>query len=122
MSPADTIVAISTAAGSATRAIIRLSGPKALDLAAGVFHAPGTALHALGGFRATDGRVAFGWSGPADAAAAEMEVPERAYVFRAPRSYTRQDVVELHVPGAAAVATALTAALIRGGARAAEPG
>ena len=37
----DTIVAISTAAGDGARAIVRLSGPDALSLAAGVFQPAG---------------------------------------------------------------------------------
>ena len=51
-----------------------------------------------------------------------IELPARAYVFRSPRSYTRQDVVELHVPGAAVVAAALQAELVAAGARLAQPG
>jgi tRNA modification GTPase len=51
-----------------------------------------------------------------------IELPGRAYVFRAPRSYTRQDVVELHIPGAAPVATALLASLLDLGARSSQPG
>lgn len=51
-----------------------------------------------------------------------MELPARAQVFRSPHSYTRQDVVELHVPGPAGVTTALSAALIGAGARQANPG
>ena len=42
--------------------------------------------------------------------------------FIAPRSYTRQDVVELHVSGSPAAATATLAALLDGGARQADPG
>ena len=110
----DTIAAISTAAGSAERAIVRLSGPEALALAARVFLPAHGRLEDLGGFRAIDGRVAL------DAAC--LELPARAYVFRAPRSYTRQDIVELHVPGAAVVASAVLVALIATGARPAQAG
>jgi tRNA modification GTPase len=112
----DTIVAISTAAGLAARAIVRLSGPEALALAGAVFRPLRGALGELGGFRAADGLVRFGTEGLA------VELPARVYVFRAPRSYTRQDVVELHVPGAPAAAGALVAALLAAGARQAEPG
>ncbi|HUT58427.1 MAG TPA: GTPase [Phycisphaerae bacterium] len=110
----DTIVATSTAAGSSARAIVRLSGPLAVELARTVFASNGTPLVGLGGFRAVDGRVRV--------ASAGIEAPAQAYVFRAPRSYTRQDVVELHVPGAAALAAALNEALVDAGARAAGPG
>ena len=110
----ETIVAISTASGSAARAIVRLSGPGAFGLAGGVWLSALGRLADMGGFRAADGRVRL--------AARGIELPAKAYVFRRPRSYTRQDVVELHVPGAGAAATALAAALIDASARQAEPG
>ncbi|MDY6913710.1 MAG: GTPase [Planctomycetota bacterium] len=108
----DTIVAISTAAGSAARAIVRLSGPQAGPLAETVFMPSARRLSRAGGFRWLDGRARVG---PA-------ELPARAYVFCAPKSYTRQDVVEIHIPGPAAAATALTAELIAAGARQSEAG
>ena len=112
----DTIAAISSAAGPGARAIVRVSGPDALALAGRVFTPePRTGpLDAVGGFRCADGLVALAQVG--------IEVPARAYVFRAPRSYTRQDVVELHIPGSPAVAGALLDALIAAGARQAGPG
>lgn len=110
----DTIVAISTAAGAAARAIVRLSGPAAVELAAGVFLSRRARLADLPGFRAVEGRVRL--------SAVDIELPARAYVFRAPRSYTRQDVVELHVPGAAPAATAVLEALLDAGGRQAESG
>jgi len=107
----DTIVAASSADGPAARSIVRLSGPRAIALAEGAFSGP---LAGLGGFRAADGVV--------DVAAPQpIRAPARAYVFRAPRSYTRQDVVELHVPGEV-VAARLCAGLIAAGARQASPG
>ena len=109
----DTIAAVSTAAGAAARAIVRLSGPEAIALASRVFVPAGGALAELGGFRAADGRVVAGDG---------VELPARAYVFRAPRSYTRQDVVELHVPGNPAVVAMVLEALLAAGARQAGPG
>jgi tRNA modification GTPase len=110
----DTIAAISTGAGSARRAIVRLSGPRSAALAARVFQPAGGSLEALGGFRTAEGLLRL--------QRPPIEVPARAYVFRAPRSYTRQDVVELHVPGSAALAEAVLAALVEAGARPAEAG
>ena len=111
----DTIAAISTAAGSAARAIVRVSGPDALRIARAVFAAAGDGeLNELGGFRAADG--------VAGLPSSWIELPARAYVFRQPRSYTRDDVVELHIPGPAAAAVALQHELIDAGARQAEPG
>jgi len=110
----DTIVAISTPAGTAHRAIVRLSGPDALMLADGVFVSPAGTLADAGGFRTRDGRVTI----PAH----NIELPARAYVFRCPGSYTRQDVAELHVPGAPDAVSALAGAVIDAGARQSRPG
>ncbi len=112
----DTIVAISTAAGSAQRGIVRLSGDDALRIAETVFTPSSGQLTDTAGFRSLDGVVRAGETN------VRVELPARVYVFRAPRSYTRQDVVELHVPGASVVAIDLSAALIRAGARQGRPG
>ncbi len=109
----DTIAAISSADGPGDRGLVRLSGPAAIELADRVF-AGDRLLAAEGGFVAVPGRVRVGE--PA------LEAPARAYVFRRPRSYTRQDVVELHVPGSGPGLAELLSALIAGGARSAEPG
>jgi tRNA modification GTPase len=116
----DTIVAISSAAGSGGRAIVRLSGERALSLAGSVFEGwhdfPAT-LADIGSFRCVDGVVSFlaGEGLP-------ISLPARAYVFRAPRSFTRQDVVELHIPGSVPAACALVDHLARAGARRAQAG
>ena len=110
----DTIVAISTAAGLAARAIVRLSGPAAMDLAGGVFAPASGPLSATPAFRRVEGVVALRGTGAA--------LPAAAYVFRAPRSFTRQDVVELHIPGNPHAASALVAELTAAGARQASAG
>ena len=107
----DTIVALSSAAGPAGRSIVRLSGPEALALGGAVFT---RSLENVPGFRALSGTVAVDSPYP-------LEAPARAYVFRAPRSYTRQDVLELHVPGEI-VASVVLGRLLGAGARQAEPG
>lgn len=110
----DTIVAISTPAGSGARVIVRLSGTRAVELAETVFSRPAAALRDVGGFRTVAGRVRIARSG--------IELPAQAYVFRAPRSYTRDDVVELHTPGCVPVVNLLVSVLIDAGARPAEAG
>ncbi len=112
----DTIAAISSAAGAAARAIVRVSGPDALALVGRMFtpEPPTGPLEAVGGFSCADGLLVIEPAG--------IELPARAYVFRAPRSYTRQDVVELHIPGSPAAAGALLEALVAAGARQAGPG
>ncbi len=110
----DTIAAISTAAGTAARTIVRLSGPAALAVATRVFRPHAGELAETAGFRWRDGVAA--------AAGGAIQTPARAYVFRAPRSYTRQDLVELHLPGSPALAVAILRDLLAAGARQAEPG
>ncbi|RKY26945.1 MAG: tRNA uridine-5-carboxymethylaminomethyl(34) synthesis GTPase MnmE, partial [Planctomycetota bacterium] len=102
------------AAGPGLRAVVRVSGPEAVAIAQAVFRSAGPGLAELGGFRAVAGRVVL--------AEHDIETPARAYRFVSPRSYTRQDLIELHIPGGAALAGALLDALIACGARLAEAG
>ena len=111
----DTIAAIATAAGAAGLAVVRVSGPSALELSDAVFRgaarladAPSHTLH-------------HGWAvWPEDGDARLDEVV--AAVFRAPRSYTREDVVELSCHGGALPARRVLDALLEAGARLARPG
>ena len=50
------------------------------------------------------------------------ELDAHAYVMRGPRSYTREDVVELHVPGLPWLVEEILNALTSAGARLAQPG
>ena len=114
MDPQDTIVALSSASGSGARAVVRLTGPDALALAGGVFFPQAGSLTLTPGFRCLDGLVSGG--------SPRIDLPARAYVFRAPRSYTRQDLIELHVPGSPSGVEAIRSALLAAGAREARPG
>ena len=114
----DTITAISTAAGSAPRGIVRLSGDKSLKIASQVFRPANGRLCDKPGFSCCDGILTI--SSPA--AGGDITLPAKVYVFRAPRSYTRQDVVELHIPGSASLGSELLSVLVDLGARLAEPG
>ncbi len=48
--------------------------------------------------------------------------PARLFTMPAPASYTREDVVEIHLPGSQAILQAGLNALVRSGARPAAPG
>jgi tRNA modification GTPase len=109
----ETIVATSTAAGQSPRAIVRLSGHDAVRLAAEVFECD-PPLAETPTYRAVEGTLVL----PADG----LRCPATAYVMRAPKSYTREDVVELHTFGSAPLLAALTEALLAAGARPAEAG
>lgn len=111
-SPPDTIAAIATPAGRGAIGIVRLSGPRAVAIAEELFRGQ-RAVSELGGFRASVGWVE-----------AEGERLDEALclVMRAPRSYTREDVVEFHCHGGPEPLRRVLAAVLRRGARLAEPG
>jgi tRNA modification GTPase len=109
----DTIVAPATAPGEAAVAMVRLSGPGALRIAARHFSGKRspeeTPTH-----RILHGRFHDGSGAPIDTVLLS--------VFRAPQSYTGEDVVEIASHGGAAVPAAIFEALVRAGARPARPG
>jgi len=109
----DTIVATSTPAGRSPRAIVRLSGPDAVGIASAVFESD-EPLGQLPSYSSASGVLALD--------AEHIRCPAVAYVMLAPRSYTREDVVELHTFGAPPLLGALCDALMAAGARPAEPG
>ena len=84
----DTIAAIATARGRAALAIVRLSGPEALQVAAARFR--GRDLQEAGSHTAH-----FGYLLAEDGTEIDQVV---ATVFRAPRSATGEDVVEVGAP------------------------
>ncbi|GMV97642.1 MAG: 50S ribosome-binding GTPase [Phycisphaerae bacterium] len=110
----DTIVAVSSPPGAGGRGIIRLSGPTAAPIAHTVFTSDsGPSLLEVPGHRRLWGRVRID---------ERSSVPAEAYVFRAPASYTRQNIVELHTVGSPAVLAMIVDALVAAGARPAEAG
>jgi tRNA modification GTPase len=106
----ETIVALSSAAGPGARAVIRLSGATALPCAASVFlgdpppWSPGC------------------YSGQLTLPGLSSPLPADLYVWKAPRSYTGQDLVEVHTLSVPPLVDLLIAQLLAAGARAARPG
>jgi tRNA modification GTPase len=124
----DTIAAIATATGAAGLAVVRVSGRDALAVGGSVFHGgrPLTevASHTLHhGWAMWPERPGDGHSAAAPKREQRALVDEVvAAVFRAPRSYTREDVVEFSCHGGRLSAQRLLAALLAAGARLARPG
>lgn len=110
----DTIVAISSAPGRALRGIVRCSGPDSIEFATRIF-TPATPIDLMtsAGFRRYTGSVAI---------EQDCNVPGEVYLFRSPKSYTRQNLIEYHVSGSPPVLAMLSERLITLGARQAEPG
>lgn len=111
----ETIIARATPAGFGGLGIVRISGERALAVAAKIFEAK---AKLRGPFPVR--RPVFG----------SVRDPERASAldeafltyFKAPRSYTREDVVEISVHGSPAVMEAILQLGVKAGARLAQPG
>lgn len=109
-----TIAAISTAQGAGGIGIIRISGDKAIEVADKVFVSfSGTKLADLEGYRAAYGSIK-----------SEGEVLDEcvALVFRAPKSFTGENVVELCCHGGTLVTKLVLRAVLSSGAEPAEAG
>jgi tRNA modification GTPase len=105
----DTIVAIASPRGRAARGIVRLSGDHAAEIASRCLERPVSA----GTYVREEASLVLPDTAP---------FPVVVYVMRAPRSYTREDVVEIHAPGSPPLLSAIVSEICRHGARPAEPG
>ncbi len=105
----DTIAAIATPPGEGGVAIIRISGPDAQHVLASVFSGGGEFEHAkmcYGAFVGGSGTIDVGY----------------AVMFYAPKSFTGEDVAEIHCHGGAVGAGMILDAVMAKGARPAQPG
>ena len=109
----DTIAAIATASGAGGIAIVRISGEKAADILEKMF-IPARARDRFESHRLMYGRAVDDNGGTLD------EV--MAVLMRAPATYTRQDVAEIHCHGGAVSANAVLGRVLALGARTAMPG
>jgi tRNA modification GTPase len=107
----DTIVALSSAPGAGGRAIVRLSGPKSLQ-AITLFFNPAQPAFPARGVHAGELRLP----------QLHATVPVHVYLSFEPRSYTGQDLVEVHLPGVPAIVDCLIQNLLSSGLRSALPG
>jgi len=108
----DTIVALSTPPGIGAIGVIRLSGPKSIEIVDEVFRgkdlsaADGNTVH-FGKLTNEDGRIL-------DECVATL--------FKAPKSYTKEDVIELSCHGSPYILNEVIQLMIRKGARQAKAG
>lgn len=111
----DTIAAISTPPGEGAISIVRMSGDQAVVIAAKVFHSGSKQLTEVASHTIHYGHII----DPKD----ERLVDEvMVSVMRAPKTFTREDVVEINCHGGIVVVNQLLQLLLREGARLAEPG
>ncbi len=110
-----TIAALSTPPAHSAIAVVRLSGADAIPIAEKIFHPYyAQSLSSLAGYHAAYGEV-----NSADGALIDEAV---ALVYRAPKSYTGEDMVELSCHGNPLIAAKLVAACINAGAAPAGAG
>jgi tRNA modification GTPase len=107
----DTIGAISTAPGIGAIAVVRLSGPKAFEIAGSVFSG---SLETLPTHTAQYGKILAKDGAPIDHVLLTL--------MKAPRSYTGEDIVEISCHGGQLIPRRVLERLFEAGARPAEPG
>jgi len=113
--PHDTIVAIASAAGRAARGIVRISGTNALELVAKIFEE-----RSSGAWQNSSTPLAV--EGQLQLATIGRGVACRLFVWPTSRSYTREPIVEIHMPGVEPLLKLTLAEMVAAGARLAEPG
>ena len=124
----DTICAIATPPGEGGIGVVRVSGPRALDLASHVVHLrSGASLHTLRPRMMALADVCSRSMGApisiaSDARAHSFIDEALVVVMRRPHSFTGEDVVEVQCHGGPVVLDQLCRALMSAGARLAAPG
>ncbi len=103
----DTIAAIATGSGMAGVGVIRISGPRAIEIAEACVGGP------------LDRRVTLAWVRDGAGAAVDQVL---AFAMRGPHSFTGEDVAEIQGHGGPANLARLLAVVVDRGARLAEPG
>jgi len=112
----DTIAAIATPIGEGGLAVIRLSGETALSIADKVFEPTGKS--SIRPSKAKTHTIHYGHVVQGDRIIDEVLVS----VMRAPRTFTREDVVEITCHGGVLASKSVLDATLSAGARLAEPG
>ena len=110
-----TIAAIATAVvpQQGSVGIVRVSGEAALQIAESIFHAPGKQV-------VESHRIVYGYIRHPQT---QQLVDEALLlIMKAPRSYTREDVVEFHCHGGIMAVQQVLKLCLEGGARLAQPG
>lgn len=112
----DTIAAIATPPGRAAIAMVRLSGPQALHIASRIWKGKDLTT------RSTH-TAHLGYIMPPGASPQDQPIDQAlATIFRAPNSFTGEDMVEFGLHGSPLIARQTLHALMQAGARPAAPG
>lgn len=111
----DTIAAISTPPGEGAISIVRLSGETAVEIADTVFRAGNKCLLDVESHTIHYGHIL-------DPRKHQLVDEVMVSVMRKPKTFTREDVVEINCHGGIVVVNQILQLLLRHGARLAEPG
>src|SRR5690606_10429572 len=112
----DTIAAISTPSGEGAIAIVRLSGPEAVAIADKLFRAPSKKMLA----EQPTHTIHYGHL--EDPATEEVVEEVMVSLMKAPKTFTREDVIEINCHGGIVSVNRVLELALRAGARLAEPG
>ncbi|MCQ2597193.1 MAG: tRNA uridine-5-carboxymethylaminomethyl(34) synthesis GTPase MnmE [Treponema sp.] len=110
--PEEPISSIATALAPAALGIVRVSGKNSIELVSKVFSSPKRLMEAAGN------TIVYGWIKDGDAPVDEVMVA----VYRAPKSFTGEDMCEIFCHGGPAVVTAVQNLMLKSGFRQAERG
>ncbi|MCQ2141844.1 MAG: tRNA uridine-5-carboxymethylaminomethyl(34) synthesis GTPase MnmE [Bacteroidales bacterium] len=110
----DTIYAPATSVGAGAISIIRVSGPQAISICSGLVKLSHGTLSDAAGYTLHYGSIFAG-----DGQVLDDVVVS---VFRAPRSYTGEDSIEISCHASSYIVSSIMQLLAEAGARAAEPG
>ena len=116
--PEEPISSIATALAPAALGIVRVSGKGCIELVSKVFSRPRALLEAPGN------TIVYGWilGGPSTGSGTAAIDEVMCAVYRAPKSYTGEDLVEIFCHGGPSVVTAIQNLMLRSGFRQANRG
>ena len=110
--PEEPVCAVATALAPAALGIVRASGKNCIEIFSHLFSRPNTLLKAAGN------TIVYGWIKDGKTRIDEVMVS----VFRAPKSFTGEDMIEISCHGGTGVVLAVYNLLIKSGFRQAEKG
>ncbi|MGM0238222.1 MULTISPECIES: tRNA uridine-5-carboxymethylaminomethyl(34) synthesis GTPase MnmE [Enterococcus] len=111
----DTIAAISTPPGEGAISIVRLSGDDAVEIASKLYKSGSKNLQEVASHTIHYGHMI-------DPQTKQVVDEVMVSVMRAPKTFTREDIVEINCHGGIVVVNQLLQLILRSGARLAEPG
>ncbi len=109
--PEEPISSIATALSPAALGIVRVSGKNSIELVSKVFSSPKTLLKALGN------TLVYGWIINTENGEVQKIDEVMLGVYRAPKSFTGEDMVEIYCHGGLSVVTKIHALLLQNGFR-----